>query len=596
MMRIFLLCAFLFLALPAQAQENLDYSAFRNIPIQHEGRIKPLQSFAAITMKTLSGDEQDANAWLAQVLFDPQSAAERPIIRIENKATLEKLGLDSKQNLFSLTTLKPALDQTQNDVQALLAKDNRTDNENALLAVHEKAAILIEIMRSFSALLPLEIIVPPPYTNEIGSPVTYWELSSIAQQINADIKNIISKKGQDPNTYTPDEMATAKMGYQIQMLENAGRQNEILRVIPASWNDSSEFFSPWALLNNGQGSLQSAFAFSLWQDLARSYRESDVQNWLKISQQIQDFTLNERPDIKSDKFQIEHFYHNVSLYIYAILAYALVIIFIRKPYARIPVITTAIAIAIHITAMALRIYILDRAPVGTLYESLLFVSLICALIGLTITFKRKSLTPLIAGNISAIGLLLMAPLFAPQGDSLEVLVAVLNTNFWLTTHVLCITAGYGACILAAVLAHVGLYKRKNNNGDIRIQKNIYQLSLLALLLTALGTALGGIWADQSWGRFWGWDPKENGALLIVLWLIWAQHGRASDHLKPAAFMAAIAALNIIVALSWFGVNLLNVGLHSYGFTSQLLGGLIAFCLIETILIAWLMLRIKRTKS
>ena len=163
---------------------------------------------------------------------------------------------------------------------------------------------------------------------------------------------------------------------------------------------------------------------------------------------------------------------------------------------------------------------------------------------------------------------------------------MLNTNFWLTTHVLCITAGYGVCILAAGLAHTALYVHGFKNNVAlweKLQKTAYRLSIAALLLTAIGTTLGGIWADQSWGRFWGWDPKENGALLIVLWLIWAQHGRIAKKLNPPSFMAMIAALNIIVALSWFGVNLLNVGLHSYGFTSGLLSGLIIFCCAETIL-------------
>ena len=134
----------------------------------------------------------------------------------------------------------------------------------------------------------------------------------------------------------------------------------------------------------------------------------------------------------------------------------------------------------------------------------------------------------------------------------------------------------------------------SSNGIVR---SIYITSLVALLLTAVGTVLGGIWADQSWGRFWGWDPKENGALLIVLWLIWAHHGRIGGHLPPLLFNAALAFLNVIVALAWFGVNLLSVGLHSYGFISGIATGLAVFCGGETLLIYGLWLRAsKRQKT
>jgi ABC-type transport system involved in cytochrome c biogenesis permease subunit len=120
-----------------------------------------------------------------------------------------------------------------------------------------------------------------------------------------------------------------------------------------------------------------------------------------------------------------------------------------------------------------------------------------------------------------------------------------------------------------------------------LQNRIYKVSLLALLLTTVGTILGGIWADQSWGRFWGWDPKENGALLIVLWIIWMQHGRVSGQLPTLAFTAAAAFLNVIVALAWFGVNLLSVGLHSYGFITGIATALALFCVFETALIGTL---------
>jgi ABC-type transport system involved in cytochrome c biogenesis permease subunit len=133
--------------------------------------------------------------------------------------------------------------------------------------------------------------------------------------------------------------------------------------------------------------------------------------------------------------------------------------------------------------------------------------------------------------------------------------------------------------MAAMTGHLYLLKPSD-----ALRHLLMPITLFALLFTAVGTLLGGIWADQSWGRFWGWDPKENGALLIVLWLIWIIHGRISHHFTLTGFAAALGLTNIMVALTWFGVNLLGVGLHSYGFISGVAYGLIAFCTAQTIII------------
>ena len=106
---------------------------------------------------------------------------------------------------------------------------------------------------------------------------------------------------------------------------------------------------------------------------------------------------------------------------------------------------------------------------------------------------------------------------------------------------------------------------------------IYGVVCFALLFSFLGTILGGIWADQSWGRFWGWDPKENGALLIVLWNAIILHARWGGFVRGRG-LAVLAVLgNIVTAFSWFGTNLLGIGLHSYGFTESGFLWLTAFC-------------------
>jgi ABC-type transport system involved in cytochrome c biogenesis permease subunit len=144
--------------------------------------------------------------------------------------------------------------------------------------------------------------------------------------------------------------------------------------------------------------------------------------------------------------------------------------------------------------------------------------------------------------------------------------------------------GYGITVVAGLVGHLYLFmaitKPKDKGALQEIYKNAIGLSLVALLFTTLGTILGGIWADQSWGRFWGWDPKENGAMLIVLWLLMLLHGRLSGQVKAPGFAAGLVIGNIVVALAWFGVNLLSVGLHNYGFTESIAYNLSVFCGIE----------------
>jgi len=159
-----------------------------------------------------------------------------------------------------------------------------------------------------------------------------------------------------------------------------------------------------------------------------------------------------------------------------------------------------------------------------------------------------------------------------SGDTMEVMQAVLDTNFWLATHVTAVTVGYSAGMLAAVLASFYLvakafgFRRDERAFYSRLGRMVYGVLCFGVIFSTVGTILGGIWANDSWGRFWGWDPKENGALLIVLSQLVILHARMGGYLKEHGVCAAAALGGTVVAFSWFGVNLLGVGLHSYGFT------------------------------
>jgi cytochrome c-type biogenesis protein CcsB len=276
-----------------------------------------------------------------------------------------------------------------------------------------------------------------------------------------------------------------------------------------------------------------------------------------------------------------------------------------------------IGFALHALAIMLRIFILERAPVSNLYETFVFVAFVTALLGLILKFitKEKEISTFL-GSLSAFALLLIASKFVTDGDSMKVLIAVLDSNFWLSTHVIAEMIGYAGVSLAGLIGHVYLIKylirqrRLSLNEIIStdepyhdfmisvqshqsivsemdlkfLNKIILGMIGFGLCFTFLGTMLGGIWADQSWGRFWGWDPKENGALLIILWTAITLHARLAGYIKD--FGVAVFAIigTMVVMLSWFGVNLLGVGLHSYGFTEGLVINLLSYFFIEFVFI------------
>ncbi|MEI7603377.1 MAG: cytochrome c biogenesis protein CcsA, partial [Opitutae bacterium] len=161
-----------------------------------------------------------------------------------------------------------------------------------------------------------------------------------------------------------------------------------------------------------------------------------------------------------------------------------------------------------------------------------------------------------------------------------------------STHVTTVTIGYAATFVAGLVAAIHLwlraFKKGYRDGD-SVARAAYGILAFATLASFVGTMLGGIWADQSWGRFWGWDPKENGAVLIVLWCAMCLHARWGGLVKREGLMQMLVFGNIVTSWSWFGTNLLGVGLHSYGFTESGFFWLSAFAISQLIIIAigWL---------
>jgi ABC-type transport system involved in cytochrome c biogenesis permease subunit len=229
-----------------------------------------------------------------------------------------------------------------------------------------------------------------------------------------------------------------------------------------------------------------------------------------------------------------------------------------------------LTLAVHTLGLIARIYIQGRPPVTNLYSSAIFIGWGAVIMCTLIEMLYRNGIGTLAASVVAFPTLVVAHFLAGSGDTMQMLQAVLDTNFWLATHVVVITLGYAATFLAGILATVyivGGISTRSLGPDARksMASMTYGVICFALLFSFVGTILGGIWADQSWGRFWGWDPKENGAALIVLWNAIILHARWGGLIRERGMMLLAVFGNIVTAFSWFGTNMLGIGFHSYGF-------------------------------
>ena len=256
-------------------------------------------------------------------------------------------------------------------------------------------------------------------------------------------------------------------------------------------------------------------------------------------------------------------------------------------YARvlllIATICAVIGLVLDIYGITLRSIIRSRPPITNLYDTVLFITGGAVLLGLLLEyFTRVGVGLLVSLVAGILGMFLSIKYEAKEAtDTIGQLVAVLDTNFWLATHVTIINFGYCAALVAGLLGIYYLAGRFfgliTGNEDREFYKLVtrmnYGIVCFCLLFALIGTILGGIWANYSWGRFWGWDPKENGALMICLWCLVILHARMGGMIRDIGINVNAIILAGITTFSWWGVNNLGVGLHSYGFTDGIWGKL-----------------------
>lgn len=289
------------------------------------------------------------------------------------------------------------------------------------------------------------------------------------------------------------------------------------------------------------------------------------------------------------KIETEVLYHRWKPFHIAALAYLfgffLLVLFKTRSFPRsLGIWLCAMAIFFHTLGLVARVVVLSRPPVSNMYESMIFMNWAVVIFAAIFSFLRKNAAALTAGGFLSAIVMLYADLL-PIDSSLDVLVPVLRSNYWLSVHVMTVVSSYGAFGLAMALGHRHLVANVFGKFTPQAEKEsadlIYRVIQLGVILIGTGTFLGGVWANESWGRFWGWDPKETWALITFLGYLAVVHLVYTKRMGRFG-LALFSVLGfLLVLMTWYGVNfILGRGLHSYGAGSGGMNWVIYYLIFE----------------
>ncbi|MEO6001927.1 MAG: cytochrome c biogenesis protein CcsA [Opitutus sp.] len=569
-----------------------DVTAFGRQPTLVNGRIKPLDTVARSTLLMLQGHQRVTIApgqsltpaeWLLDVFYRPTVADGYQVFEIVNPDVLALLGFAPEDGAgrkrFSAHQMLSHLGEL--DRQAKLADDT----ESAVRSPFQRAVVQLRDNVMVYQRLQSTFVAP-------GSGDFLDRLAAVERDFPAAAAVLQSKR---TDALHDSEMAkrVLDLGREFSSMDTFS----YLRPIPpapggtlldwktagAAWTESLADGRP-SVFGQGFARVGRAWLAQEPELFNRAVRELDEQSnaaWPKLTRKC---TVEARFN------SAQPFYASMSLYVIAFLI--AVSSWLKWPRSLQPIAFALIGVAFVVATggIVIRMWLEGRPPVTNLYSSALFVGWAAVALCLVLEYFYRNAIGSAAAGLIGFATLLIAHHLALAGDTLEMMRAVLDSNFWLATHVVTIAIGYSATFLAGFLAIIyilrgTLTRSLDPKTGEALAKMIYGIICFATLFSLIGTVLGGIWADQSWGRFWGWDPKENGALLIVMWNSILLHARWGGIVKQRGLAMLAVFGNVVTAWSWFGVNMLGIGLHSYGFMDAAFWWLIAFVVTQLVIIA-----------
>ncbi len=555
-----------------------DLDGFAHLPVMHEGRRKPVDTLARNLLRVLSGKSSlraeaghrlGANQWLLDNLSGRPEALDHRAIRITHPDLLASMGLEARKRFrYTYREIIPALPRLDAAMQAARRKDRRDRDLYDRQAIDLASRLVLfqttvaafedarltppdELFQTMQRYMQLEkqsipLVVPPTGGHEKWQPLmrsllaAHPAVQEIRDRNGIHANPLALRFGAMLSAYAAgkvDAFNEFLTGYRVQLEREAPEQLERIG-FEVAFNRMDAFMKAAQL-------YLLVFIVSCFGWLLRRNGLLDAARWIMM-----------------------------------------------------------LAFALHTFALVARSFLSGYPPVTNLYSSAIFIGWAAVAAGIVMEMGfRKQVAGIgnLVGGITGSLTLLIAHFLAGDGDTLEQMRAVLDTRFWLATHVITITLGYTATFVAGVIGifyiMAGLFTQRIDAGTkFGMDRMIYGTICFAMLFSFVGTVLGGLWADDSWGRFWGWDPKENGALLIVMWCAIMLHARWGRMVGSRGFAVMAVFGNIVTAWSWFGVNQLGVGLHSYGFTDSTDLWLTGFCLSQLLIGLLGMLPVRFWKS
>lgn len=600
--------------------------AFGQLPVQDRGRVKPLSTVAGFRMLNTNGkrsfeipadsglptapEKLSPTTWYLDAMFFPEQARTYELFLVDDNAVLEAMGLRfegrKRRDRYSYNQLSSGRGEMEELAKSAFAKEasERTRVDTQLIALRENIIQYEVLELTFSGLAarlgpeaPAELLEIYPGAADggsIGAQVVLerWSEALTWRQAAEGVAEGDDRDRAIAPLYNGIILLIETADYSLAMFpaEDGGEEK---------WRTAGELLQRKldpAQADPTAGELE---LFSAYADLAGVESRVDAIGPAVLAA----FEAGKAAAMGRGEFEkipMEVGYYKRDYFTKALVFFLLGFLTVALSWLRpkgvlLPRLTwflVAGGLASASIGVTVRCLLLERPPVATLYETILFITSIAVLVCLAaerLTRERVALA--LGATLGAAGMFLAmryeAVEAASQGDTMGGLIAVLNTNFWLATHVTTVTMGYSAGLLAAALGHVWLILRlgrglKNRGPELsreqaewfrRFGRMTYGVLCFGLLFSVVGTILGGVWANDSWGRFWGWDPKENGALMIVLYELVILHARMGGYIKDFGVAVLAVIGGSIVAFSWFHVNQLGVGLHSYGFTEGVLGTL-----------------------
>jgi len=575
----------------------------KNIPVQEGGRIKPLdtyarnQALAFYGKRNIKHENLLAIDWLMNLFIYPELGLEQKIFNIRSPDIVNALDLEWTNNFhkYSYSEISPGIQNQLPLISSIFDKkeEDRDLFDNQLVELYQNIMKYRQIASSLSCLLPMFTVYDPETAEKLhiepGQFTSYAHIMSHRASLFNVSQNILTKSEE---SWTENEREVALLLYNLQQT-SLDEFAKALKIIPPAKDDTTGLWiSPWELLDGREiEPHQDRIMKSMEAYLLARYEK----NFISMDDALKSYKtglLSSPGDrVKFSILEKETWLNKANLFTLSLVFYLFGFILLGISWMVQPILLKNAAYGslisgfiLHTYGIYLRMVIMSRPPISTLYETVIFVGFVIVLLSVVIEYLRKDGLGVFIGSVSGSMLHYVGFGYAADGDTLEMLVAVLNSNFWLATHVTTIILGYGTSLMAGLIGHLYLIEKirvPNNSKRLKsIYDNMFGVTLIALFFTLFGTILGGIWADQSWGRFWGWDPKENGALLIVLWQLMMVHMRLSGLAKADRFALGMVLNNIVVIMAWFGVNLLSIGLHSYGFASGIAVNIVLFTVFE----------------